>query len=375
MFERFTDRARQSLSLAHDEATALQHGFLGTEHLLLGLLAEGTGIAAVVLTDLGMTLEGTRDAVREMIGPVPDYSATGKPPFTPRAKKVLELALREALELHHNYIGTEHILLGLAREGQGVGAMVIQKAVGDASALELLRGKVTEILDASFPKPPERDSLSALSPAEELRLGQTLVEGRNADLDSDRRRAADGARIVLVNAYKRMVLETIGRNPDRWTNWTNAEALQRGNEALDAAMDSWDPDRNPSFGEHARPLIEEAVAQARTKAAAKLLKCSFCGKSQKQVKKLIAGPGVYICNECIDLCNDIITEELASEAGADEPASPVSEVPPPDPEHPRCRRCRGELTGHTSIHTLGVGDDDIRVLTCDACGEVIGTVP
>jgi hypothetical protein len=213
--------------------------------------------------------------------------------------------------------------------------------------------------------------LSPLSPTEEARLAQTLLEGRNAEPDSDERRAADGARMVLVNAYKRRVLEIIGRNPDRWTN---GDAIRRGNEALEAAVDSWDPNKTASFDDHAGPLIEEAVAGARARAGAKLVNCSFCGKSQKQVKKLIAGPNVYICDECIDLCNDIIAEELTSEAGEPESPSPVSEVPPPDPEHPRCRRCRRELMGHSSIHMLAVGDDHIRVLTCDSCGEVIGTI-
>ncbi len=124
MFERFTDRARRVLVLAQEEARQLNHSFIGTEHLLLGLIQEEDGVAAKALVQLGIALEDVRVKVHDVVGP----SATGlsgSPPFTPRAKKVLELALREALQLGHNYIGTEHILLGLVREGEGVAAHVL----------------------------------------------------------------------------------------------------------------------------------------------------------------------------------------------------------------------------------------------------------
>jgi hypothetical protein len=126
LFERFTDRARRVLVLAQEEARRLNHGFIGTEHILLGLIHEGEGVAAKVLESFGISLEAVRDQVRETIGPSSAAeSLTGSPPFTPRSKKVLELSLREALQLGHNYIGTEHILLGLVREGQGVAAQVL----------------------------------------------------------------------------------------------------------------------------------------------------------------------------------------------------------------------------------------------------------
>src|SRR5450755_3676260 len=124
VFERFTDRARRVLVLAQEEARLLNHSFIGTEHILLGLIQEGEGVAATTLKSLGISLEGARERVERTIG-VLGGPPSGSPPFTPRAKKVLELSLREALQLGHSYIGTEHILLGLVREGEGVAAQVL----------------------------------------------------------------------------------------------------------------------------------------------------------------------------------------------------------------------------------------------------------
>jgi ATP-dependent Clp protease ATP-binding subunit ClpC len=146
VFERFTDRARRVLVLAQEEARLLNHGFIGTEHLLLGLIHEGDGIAAQALESLGISLEAVRDRVEEKIGPS-GSDLTGSPPFTPRAKKVLELSLREALQLGHNHIGTEHILLGLVREGEGVAAQVL---VGLGADLLRVRVTVMELL-ADYP--------------------------------------------------------------------------------------------------------------------------------------------------------------------------------------------------------------------------------
>jgi len=124
MFERFTERAREVIVLAQDEARLLKHDWIGTEHLLLGLVREEEGLAARVLASLDVTLDEARAQVSQIIG-IGDRVSTGRMPFTPRAKKVLELALREALAPGHNYIGTEHILLGLAREGEGVANEVL----------------------------------------------------------------------------------------------------------------------------------------------------------------------------------------------------------------------------------------------------------
>ncbi|MGI8425424.1 MAG: ATP-dependent Clp protease ATP-binding subunit [Actinomycetota bacterium] len=142
MFERFTDRARRVVVLAQEEARLLNHNYIGTEHILLGLISEGEGVAAKALESLGVSLDSVRSQVEEIIG-TGSSSPQGHIPFTPRAKKVLELSLREALQLGHNYIGTEHILLGLIREGEGVAAQVLQKLGAD---LGRVRQQVIQLL-------------------------------------------------------------------------------------------------------------------------------------------------------------------------------------------------------------------------------------
>jgi ATP-dependent Clp protease ATP-binding subunit ClpC len=142
VFERFTDRARRVLVLAQEEARLLNHSFIGTEHILLGLIHEGEGVAAKALEQLGVSLEAVREKVEETIG-LSGTAPTGSPPFTPRAKKVLELSLREALQLGHNYIGTEHMLLGLVREGEGVAAQVLVSLGAD---LAKVRQQVIQLL-------------------------------------------------------------------------------------------------------------------------------------------------------------------------------------------------------------------------------------
>src|SRR6266480_246388 len=142
MFERFTDRARRVVVLAQEEARMLNHNYIGTEHILLGLIHEGEGVAAKALESLSISLEAVRSQVEEIIGQG-QAAPTGHIPFTPRAKKVLELSLREALQLGHNYIGTEHILLGLIREGEGVAAQVLQKLGAD---LNRVRQTVIQLL-------------------------------------------------------------------------------------------------------------------------------------------------------------------------------------------------------------------------------------
>jgi ATP-dependent Clp protease ATP-binding subunit ClpC len=142
VFERFTDRARRTVVFAQEEARMLNHNYIGTEHILLGLLREDEGVAARALTTLGVSLEAVRRDVGEIVGRGSE-APRGHIPFTPRAKKVLELSLREALQLGHNYIGTEHILLGLIREGEGVAAQVLQKLGAD---LDRVRQTVVQLL-------------------------------------------------------------------------------------------------------------------------------------------------------------------------------------------------------------------------------------
>jgi ATP-dependent Clp protease ATP-binding subunit ClpC len=133
MFERFTDRARQVVVLAGEEARRLGHNFVGTEHLLLGIVAERQGVAVRVLEALGISLDDVRERVEQLVGRG-GHEEAGKIPFTPRAKKVLELSLRESLQLGHDYVGTEHILLGLVREGDGVAAQVLVPMGADMAA-------------------------------------------------------------------------------------------------------------------------------------------------------------------------------------------------------------------------------------------------
>ena len=142
MFERFTDRASRVVVLAQEEAKLLNHNYIGTEHILLGLIHEGDGVAAKALEQLGISLDAVLAQVQDMIG-TGSQQTTGHIPFTPRAKKALELSLREALQLGHNYIGTEHILLGLIREGEGVAAQVLVKLGAD---LNRVRQQVIQLL-------------------------------------------------------------------------------------------------------------------------------------------------------------------------------------------------------------------------------------
>ena len=142
MFERFTDRARRVVVLAQEEAKMLNHNYIGTEHILLGLIHEGEGVAAKALESLGISLEAARAQVKEIIGHGAE-TPSEHIPFTPRAKKVLELSLREALQLSHNYIGTEHILLGLIREGEGLAMLVLTRL---GAGPQLLRSRLLDAL-------------------------------------------------------------------------------------------------------------------------------------------------------------------------------------------------------------------------------------
>ncbi len=211
MFERFTDRARRVVVLAQEEARLLNHNYIGTEHILLGLIHEGEGVAAKALESLSISLEAVRSQVEEIIGQG-GSSPSGHIPFTPRAKKVLELSLREALQLGHNYIGTEHILLGLIREGEGVAAQVLVKLGADLSRV---RQQVIQLLSGySGPSgqggtTPEGGKTSATSggsgtdsPSGSLILdqfGRNLTQlAREKSLDPVIGRAREAERVMQV---------------------------------------------------------------------------------------------------------------------------------------------------------------------------------
>ena len=178
MFERFTDRARRVVVLAQEEARMLNHNYIGTEHILLGLIHEGEGVAAKALESLGISLEGVRQQVEEIIGQG-QQAPSGHIPFTPRAKKVLELSLREALQLGHNYIGTEHLLLGLIHEGEGVAAKALESL---GISLDAVREQVQEIIGQGQQSPtghipftPRAKKVLELSLREALQLGHNYI--------------------------------------------------------------------------------------------------------------------------------------------------------------------------------------------------------
>ena len=174
MFERFTDRARRVVVLAQEEARMLNHNYIGTEHILLGLIHEGEGIAAKTMESLNISLDAVRQQVQDIIGEG-QQAPVGHIPFTPRAKKVLELSLREALQLGHNYIGTEHILLGLIREGEGVAAQVLTKLGAD---LNRVRQQVIQLISGHQ---GGKETVSAGGPQEGTPSGSAVLDqfGRN----------------------------------------------------------------------------------------------------------------------------------------------------------------------------------------------------
>src|ERR1700689_1341951 len=187
MFERFTDRARRVVVLAQEEARMLNHNYIGTEHILLGLIHEGEGVAAKALKSLGISLDAVRQQVEEIIG-LGQQAPSGHIPFTPRTKKVLELALRESQQLGHNCIGTEHILLALILEGDGVAAQVLVMLGTDQNRV---RRQVIQLLHGRSAQEP----VSTGSADRELRLlpaGKSLLEGLEQRLKVIEQRVGTG---------------------------------------------------------------------------------------------------------------------------------------------------------------------------------------
>ena len=181
MFQRFTDRARRVVVLAQEEASGLGHNYIGTEHILLGLIHEGEGVAAKALKSLGVGLDPVRQQVEEIIGRGQE-APSGHIPFTRRAKKVLELSLRESKQLGHNYIGTEHILLGLIREGDGVAAQVLVRLGAD---LNRVRQQVIQLLHGRAAEEPRPGAETGLETAEQqlTTIEQAGMGPDTSDLD------------------------------------------------------------------------------------------------------------------------------------------------------------------------------------------------
>src|ERR1700676_2708356 len=194
-FDKFTERARKVLSLAQEEAQRFQHNYIGTEHLLLGLVREGEGVAAKVLSNLGVELNKVRSAVEFIIGRG-DRIVLGEIGLTPRAKKVIELAVDEARRLNHHYIGTEHLLLGLVREGEGIAAGVLESL---GVNLERVRAETTRILSQSMPQGQHAGSRTPTRTPTVDQLGMDLTAAARAGkLDPVIGRAKEIERVIQI---------------------------------------------------------------------------------------------------------------------------------------------------------------------------------
>jgi len=233
MFERFTDRARRVVVLAQDEARRLDHNYIGTEHILLGLIHEGQGVAAKALDSLGVNLAAVRQQVEEIIGRG-QQTPSGHIPFTPRAKKVLELSLRESLALGHTYIGTEHILLGLIREGDGVAAQVLVKLGAD---LNRVREQVIQLLHGYQAQEPA----SARSAAGKVLLRPEVL-----------------ARLEAVEERLTAIEQRAGTGPE--TSDLDEQIAQVGREK-ESAADAQDYEQAASLRNREKGLLASKAAQ------------------------------------------------------------------------------------------------------------------
>ncbi|HEY6314294.1 MAG TPA: Clp protease N-terminal domain-containing protein [Streptosporangiaceae bacterium] len=238
MFERFTDRARRVVVLAQDEARRLDHNYIGTEHILLGLIHEGQGVAARALTSLGISLEAVRQQVEEIIGRG-QQAPVGHIPFTPRAKKVLELSLRESQQLGQDHIGTEHILLGLIREGDGVAAQVLVKLGAD---LNRVRQQVIQLLHGHQAEEP----VPAASAVRELRLPEVQ------------------ARLEAVEQRLTAIEQRVGTGPE--TSDLDEQIAQVRREK-ESAIDAQDFEQATSLRNREKDLLASKAARERQWAA------------------------------------------------------------------------------------------------------------
>jgi len=219
MFERFTDRARRVVILAQENARLLNHDYVGTEHLLLGLIQEGEGVAAQGLLDLGVRLDSVRSEVADTVGRG-RQAPSGHIPFTPRAKKALELSLREALQLGHNYIGTGHILLGLIREGDGVAAQVLEKLGSD---LPRVRQTIIRLLSERAGK---KEIPAAADPGDSITLRGLRVRAHHGVMEQERA----GGQTFVVDVKACLDLSEAGTTdelPSTLDYGTLAEAIHR----------------------------------------------------------------------------------------------------------------------------------------------------
>jgi ATP-dependent Clp protease ATP-binding subunit ClpC len=239
MFERFTDRARRVVILAQEEARVLSHDYIGTEHILLGLIGEGEGVAVRALESLGISFEVVRQQVEEIIGEG-EHAPVGHIPFTPRAKRVLELSLRESLQLGHNYIGTEHILLGLIREGEGVAARVLVTLGAD---LNRVRQQVIQLHDGL--RGAEREGWA------------TAVPERGPPPEI-------AARLDAIDSRLSAVEQRAGTGPDTTELDQQIEQAQRGRHA---AIDAQEYERAASLRDREKDLLAQKATHQQQWAA------------------------------------------------------------------------------------------------------------
>jgi ATP-dependent Clp protease ATP-binding subunit ClpA len=235
VFERFTDRARRVVVLAQEEARIFNHNYIGTEHILLGLIREDGGVAAKGLKSLGISVDAVRQQVEEIIG-IGEQEPSGHIPFTPRAKKVLELSLRESMQLGHEYIGTEHILLGLIREGDGVAAQVLVKLGAD---LNRVRQQVIQRVHG-FQGEDEAGSVRAVQ-----RPGLLW-------------------RVGAIERRLSVVEQRIGTRPDLHELDQQIAQVRRDKQA---AIDSQDFENSAALRDREKQLLDEQAARQREEAA------------------------------------------------------------------------------------------------------------
>jgi ATP-dependent Clp protease ATP-binding subunit ClpA len=240
MFERFTDRARRVVVLAQEEARMLNHNYIGTEHILLGLIHEGEGVAAKALESLGISLEAVRQQVEEIIGQG-QQAPSGHIPFTRRAKKVLELSLREALQLGHNYIGTEHILLGLIREGEGVAAQVLVRLGAD---LNRVRQQVIQLMHGWHSEEPE--------------TARTALRPRPVGGSERRLLAALQAQVSAIESRLPVLEQRVGTGPD--TGDLDRQ-IEQAHDEREAAADAQEYEQAALLRDQAKQLLAEKAAR------------------------------------------------------------------------------------------------------------------
>jgi ATP-dependent Clp protease ATP-binding subunit ClpA len=233
MFERFTDRARRVVVLAQEEARLLNHNYVGTEHVLLGLIRESQGVAAKALESLGISLEAVRTQVEEIIGQG-QMAPTGHIPFTPRAKKVLELSLREAKQLGHDYIGTEHILLGLIREGEGVAAQVLVRLGADQARV---RQQVIGLLSSSAGgEVGARARLVRMTVPEELRQAEEQLAQVRRDKEAAIQ-AQDFEQAATLRDQERQLLTKLAEREQEWMAGVDLAAVIQENHKLHSEVE------------------------------------------------------------------------------------------------------------------------------------------